>query len=166
MLAKSKPKQFWKKIKHQYKTNTNFAQNLDISDLHSHFEKLYDDQTETILNNETPIPDVFDENLDMEISFQELKKAVFSQNNNKSSGIDTLIAEVFKHSFNEISTFLLTLFNKLFRNSEYPKSLGEGIIVPIYKGGDIENAKNYRGITLINILGKNYSQILLNRLTK
>ena len=124
------------------------------------------DQTENIFNNETPIPDVFDENLDNEISFQEVKSAVFSQNNNKSSGIDTLIAEVFKHSFNEISSFLLTLFNKLFRNGEYPKAWGEGIIVPIFKGGDAENAKNYRGITLINILGQNYSQILLNRLTK
>ena len=40
------------------------------------------------------------------------------------------------------------------------------IIVPIFKGGDAENANNYRGITLINILGKIYSQILLNRLTK
>ena len=119
-----------------------------------------------MFNNETPIPDVFDDNLDKEISFQEIKNAVFSQNNNKSSGIDTLIAEVFKHSFNQISTFLLTLFNKLFRNAEYPKAWGEGIIVPIFKGGDAENAKNYRGITLINILGKIYSQILLNRLTK
>ena len=44
--------------------------------------------------------------------------------NNKSSGIDTLIAEVFKHSFNEISSFLLSLFNKLFRNGEYPKAWG------------------------------------------
>ena len=112
------------------------------------------------------MPDIFDENLDKEISFEEIKIAVFSQNNNKSSGIDTLIAEVFKHSFNEISTFLFTLFNKLFRNSEYPKTWGEGIVVPIFKGGDAENAKNYRGITLINILGKIYSQILLNRLTK
>ena len=36
-------------------------------------------------------------------TLQELKKAVFSQNNNKSIRIDTLIEEVFKHSFNETS---------------------------------------------------------------
>ena len=34
------------------------------------------------------------------------------------------------------------------------------------KKGDINDAQNYRGITLINILAKIYSQLLLNRLTK
>ena len=43
---------------------------------------------------------------------------------------------------------------------------GSGIIVPVFKGGDIEDAKIYRGITLINIIVKIYSQIVLNRLTK
>lgn len=40
-----------------------------------------------------------------------------------------------------------------------------GYIIPIFKGGDPKEAKNYRGITLNNILAKVYSQILLNRLT-
>lgn len=42
----------------------------------------------------------------------------------------------------------------------------EGIIVPIFKSGNPDDPHNYRGITLINILGKIYSQVLLNRLTK
>ena len=53
----------------------------------------------------------------------------------------------------------------MYKNGEYPKSWGEGIIIPIFKGGDTEDAKNYRGITLINILAKIYSTVLLNRLT-
>ena len=48
----------------------------------------------------------------------------------------------------------------------YPKCSGHGVVIPIFKGGDIENPKNYRGITLVNVLGKIYSQILLNRFTK
>jgi hypothetical protein len=44
-----------------------------------------------------------------------------------------------------------------------PISWGEGIIVPIFKSGDKEDAKNYRGITLINSISKIYSQVLLNR---
>ena len=42
----------------------------------------------------------------------------------------------------------------------------EGIIVPIFKGGNVDDTQNYRGITLINILSKIYSQILLNRFSK
>ena len=44
--------------------------------------------------------------------------------------------------------------------------MGEGIISPIFKSGNVDDAKNYRGITLINILAKIYSQLLVNRLTK
>lgn len=84
---------------------------------------------------------------------------VFFQNNNKR--IDDLIAEIFKHSFQNISQFLLKLFNRLFSIGEYPKSWGEGIIVLIFKGRNIEDPKNYRGVTLINVLAKIYSQVLL-----
>ena len=58
------------------------------------------------------------------------------------------------------------MYNRLFANGEYPRLWGEGIIVPIFKGGNPDEAGNYRGITLINIMGKIYSQILLNRLNK
>ena len=54
----------------------------------------------------------------------------------------------------------------MFNNAEYPESWGLGYIVPIFKGGDPNSAKNYRGITLNNILAKIYSQIIFNRLTK
>ena len=104
--------------------------------------------------------------LDGEITETELKHAIFYQKNNKSSGTDHLCAELFKSSFNIISPFLLKLYNRLFANGEYPRLWGEGIIVPIFKGGNPDEPGNYRGITLINIMGKIYSQILLNRLSK
>ena len=53
----------------------------------------------------------------------------------------------------------------MFLNAEYPRLWGESIIVPIFIGGCQDEASNYRGITLIKIMGKIYSQILLiNRL--
>ena len=51
-------------------------------------------------------------------------------------------------------------------NGESPMAWAEGIIVPIFQTGNPDEPHNYRGITLINILGKIYSQVLLNRLTK
>jgi len=49
---------------------------------------------------------------------------------------------------------MLNLFNRLVSKGEYPRWFGEGVICPIFKVGDIEDAKNFRGITLINILSK------------
>ena len=86
--------------------------------------------------------------LDAEITEAELKEAVFHQKKNKSSGIDHLNAELFKISFDIISPFLLKLYNRIFQNGEYPRSWGEGIIIPIFKSGNADEAQNYRGITL------------------
>ena len=104
--------------------------------------------------------------LHSEITETEIKNAVFSQKNNKSSGTDNLSAELFKCSYDIISPFLVKLFNRLFSNGEYPMAWSKGIIVPIFKSGNPDEPHNYREITLINILGKIYSQVLLNRLTK
>ena len=109
---------------------------------------------------------VFDDILDGGISYTELKDAVFSHNNNKNSGIDPIVAEIYKCSFDTTSPFMLTIFNTIYHSGIYAESLGSGVIVPIFKGRDSDNAKNYRGITLINTIAKIHSQILLNRLTR
>ena len=81
-----------------------------------------------------------------------------------SPGIDGLIAEIFKCSYDTISPLLLRLFNTIFTNGVYPVSWSEGVITPIHKKGSLDDTNNYRGITLINTLSKIYSHILNNRL--
>ena len=97
-----------------------------------------------------------------------MHSAVYSQNNNKTPGIDNIRSEIIKASYDVISPFLFKLYNHIFQTGDYPRSRGESIISPIFKKGDMNDAQNYRGITLINIhvLAKIYSQLLLNRLTK
>ena len=74
------------------------------------------------------------------------------------------VAPIIKASFEIISTILLNIVNHLFENSTYPEKWAFGYIVPIFKGGDSTDPKNYRGITLNSILSKVYSQIIYNRL--
>lgn len=164
-MAKEKPRQFWNKVKTQYTKHRSVAENLNINDIYTHFENLYGSDYQHADNNTFDRDTIGDDFLDKEISYDEVRRVVFQQNNNKSSGVDSLPAEIFKYSFDKIGNFLTKLFNRLFENGEYPKSWGEGIIVPIFKGGDLEDPKNYRGITLINVISKIYSQILLNRIT-
>lgn len=171
-MAKSQPKQFWKTINKKFKTAKPVqSDTLAVSDLFEHFKSIYGNEPDQ-LNGPDPSPDltmsqnIQNVDLDAEISEIELRNAVFSQKNNKSTGTDYLCAELFKSAYDIICPFLLKLYNRLLLNGEYPRLWGEGIIVPIFKGGNPDEAANYRGITLINIMGKIYSQILLNRLQK
>ena len=107
----------------------------------------------------------YNEDLDFHFTESELRKVIFSLNNNKSPGIDCITSEILKSAYDLISPFLLTPYNRMFNSGEYPHTWGQGIISPIFKKGDVNEASNYRGITLISILAKVYSQLLLNRLT-
>ena len=167
-IAKTKPRKFWKLLKKCYK-NQNNNDSINTDDLFNHFNDLFGQNInngDNNVNDNTEFPNLQDNNLDGPITEEEVRNAVFKQKNNKAPGPDELPAEIIKVSYDYISQYLVSIYNNLFENAEYPESWGLGYIIPIFKGGDSKAAKNYRGITLNNILAKIYSQILLNRLTK
>ena len=61
--------------------------------------------------------------------------------------------------------FLHKLFNILLVKGCFPSVLSKGYIVPIHKKGNIHNVDNYRGITLLSVMGKLLTRILNTRLT-
>ena len=72
---------------------------------------MYDGQDEQSQQNEQPdLGSLEVEELDSEISSSELREAIFSQKNGKICGLDQLCAELFKHSFDIISPFLLKYY--------------------------------------------------------
>ena len=122
---------------------------------------MFGEQTEPDENTEPNVNiNLISEELDTEFSYSELQSVVFSQNNNKTPGMDNITSEIIKTSYD-----LICLYNHMYETGDYPRSWGDSIISPIFKKGDVNDAQNYRGITLINILAKIYSQLLLNRLT-
>ncbi len=85
-----------------------------------------------------------DPELDSPITLEEINYVITScLKNNKSSGLDMPIPELFKTNKDVLSPIIQKLFNKIFSSGVYPKSWGEGVIVPIYKGkGDTSDANN------------------------
>ena len=57
-------------------------------------------------------------------------------------------------------------FNKLFEIGYFPESLTEGYIIPLHKKRSINEAENYRGITLLSVLGKLFPRVLNNKLSE
>ena len=58
------------------------------------------------------------------------------------------------------------LFNYTHEIGYFPTSWSEGYIVPLHKKGSTTDVSYYRGITLLNTLGKLFTRILNNRLTE
>ena len=108
---------------------------------------------------------LYDNDLDVNFTESEIRNAVFSQNNSKSSDTDHLIAEVFKSSYDIIAPLLVSLYSRTVNECIFPNSWGEGIIIHIFKGGN-PDAKSFRGITLYNIISNIYSKLLVTRPTK
>ena len=153
-----------------YKKKQESADSLSVDDLYNHFSTMFGETDTENPQNESsengfPASNIVDE-FDADFTESEIREAIFSQKENKSPGIDNLPSEILKASYDYIAPFLLTVYNRLLNTDEYPRAWGEGIITPIFKKGDVNDASNYRGITLINILAKVYSQLLLNRVTK
>ena len=58
------------------------------------------------------------------------------------------------------------LFSVKWQEEIVPRQWREGLIVNIFKKGDREDPANYRGITLLSVVGKVFCKILNNRLVQ
>ena len=86
--------------------------------------------------------------------------------NGKSPGIDNILVEMIKASEHIIIHFLEVLLNKIFNSRYFPEIWTKAIIVPLHKKGHINDPDNYRGISLLSSLGKIYTYVLNERITK
>ena len=58
------------------------------------------------------------------------------------------------------------LFSVIWQEEVVPRQWRDGLIVNIFKKGNREDPDNYRGITLLSVVGKVFSKILNNRLVQ
>ena len=56
------------------------------------------------------------------------------------------------------------LFSVIWLEETVPRQWREGLIVNLFQKGDREDPGNYRGITLLSVVGKVFCKILNNRL--
>ena len=120
---------------------------------------------ETSMDDGTIFPKADCSSLNMHVSREEVRQAVYKMKNGKASGADEVPAEVLKND--TCLDILFKIMHHCFANSKIPTEWSRGIINPIYKNdGDPRNPLAYRPITLISIPCKVYAQILNARLEK
>ena len=105
--------------------------------------------------NDVKVPDVMKEEVD---------KVLRGMKNGKSPGEDGLTAEMFKLRGEKMKEQLAKLFSICLRKREIPSSWNNAIIILLYKKGDKERVENYRPISLLSVLYKMFTKVILNRI--
>jgi hypothetical protein len=160
------PKQFWKLFKSN-QTTSNSNNNITNDQWEKYFRTLHsgtDSTTDKILHNSLTNDQRSAYNTEPDISIDEIRTAIRDLKDGKSPGPDSITNEVIKLLPLPWLVGLQSIFNHILHNSDYPSSWAASIIQPIHKSGDKNNPSNYRGISLINCLGKLFTSIIGNRL--
>jgi hypothetical protein len=101
-----------------------------------------------------------------EPSLTEIKLAIHQLKRGKAAGEDEITAEALKAGGDPLLQQLHSLLRLIWVTEEIPNTWKRAIVVPIFKKGDSQECKNYRGISLLSILGKVFMRIIQQRVQK
>ena len=102
---------------------------------------------------------------DAEPTISELKKALNCLSSGKAPGKDGIPPEIVKLCTGSLLTELHAILCLYWRECQLPQDMGDSNIVTLYKTkGDRCDCTNYRGISLLRIVGKYFARVVLKRL--
>ena len=163
-LRSSNPKQFYKYFSKRKIRSA--ATNIGFDNFFTHFKNLSEQpmsDTEDILEHSDIEPAVFEE-LDNDISVEEIRDCIHGLKRNKSCNEDYILNELFIDCGETILSVLHKIFNAIFRSGFFPQSWSKASIVPVFKKGNVNDTNNYRGISLVSCMGKLFTSVLNKRL--
>lgn len=164
-LSKTNSKKFWRTIKGDNKK----VDNIDI-DFHEHFKNLAKKDTPLSELGRAEVQNLFDrgdltvDDLDREITKEELEKAIKELKRDKAAGHDDIVNEFIINASATVKSLFMSIFNTILSLEYFPDKWCVGSIVPIFKSGNKSETNNYRGITLLSVVGKLFTKIMNTRL--
>ena len=162
-LRRNNPKKFYRKFK---RIKKRIYSDLTIEQFEEHFKKLMNKENINGTDNgEVNLENVFKE-LDVPFTDIEIEKQVNSLKKNKSVGVDNIMNEYFLAGKTVLIPVLCKLFNNILSSGNFPELWVRCIIIPIFKKGDVNDAGNYRGISLVSHVGKLFTSLINSRLLK
>ena len=94
----------------------------------------------------------------------EVSNIIFSLNQNKSDGPNSIPIKILKLLNKDISDQLAILFNQSFSSGIFPSILKTSKVIPIYKKGSKLECSNYIPISLLSNVDKILKRLMYNRL--
>lgn len=157
-------KDWWNLANSLNKRNVKGRGNLDADDFLAHFNSLLVNEDNSKIISWC-IPFHVDPLLDSPFEFCELLSVLKGLKSNKAPGNDGIPYEFYKFAPRRFLQEILVVFNKIFLHENVPTSFKKSILIPLFKKGDINLASNYRGLSLLDTIGKIFNSVLLNRIT-
>ena len=118
--------------------------------------------SDTLGENETNLSDQDAEHLECEITLTELTKALKNMKNDKSPGQDGFTVEIF---WTDIRVFVLSSLNYAYRTGNLSVTQKQCIITFLPKPNKNRHfLKNWRPISLVNVVYKLASSVIANRI--
>ena len=100
-----------------------------------------------------------------EIDKGEVRRELHKMKSGKTPGLDGCAVEFLKKGGDSVVEWLVRLFNVCFVAGMVPVDWCSACVVPLYKGkGDRCECGNYRGISLLCVVGKLFGRILIERI--
>lgn len=121
--------------------------------------------TKTPPSDDNPREETYKKFTLKEVLMEDIIKEIDSLKERTSPGYDKIPCKLLKSLKSHIAVPLKFLINKSFTQGCFPNVLKQGIISPIFKGGDKTEITNYRPICVLSALSKIVEGILRDQLT-
>ena len=151
-----------------------YINTVDILNLQrQYYQDLYKDQinidyvpiNEIIGENSCKLNEEESNSLEGEITYEELANALKNMKNSKSPGMDGFTADFFNFFWIILGNFILKSVNYAYKNGSLSVTQNQGIITCIPKPNKPRQfLKNWRPISLLNVIYKLMSSVIANRL--
>ena len=93
----------------------------------------------------------------------EIRNAIKQLKNGKPSGIDSITAELLKADIELATDKVKQLTDKIWEEERIPTKWKQGLIIKLPKKGNLKQCKNWRGITLLPIISKVLSRVIIDK---
>lgn len=102
----------------------------------------------------------------VEVTVLEIKRLLERMDERKAQGPDEIAAKILKECKEELAGHIHAIIEKSLAEGRVPKDWKRADIVPIHKGGNIEDPTNYRPVSLTSVVAKLCERVIKEKWTK